>query len=130
LKAHHDKIVMGFFFYRKLRNYQASVSETQAGNSSPIVLLTLGEDMGLLTFLLLGLIAGVLARTLLPDGGGGLLSDIVLGIVGAFLGGWIFSQFGSAGVTGLNLYSILVALVGSIIVLAISRLFMRRRPVV
>jgi uncharacterized membrane protein YeaQ/YmgE (transglycosylase-associated protein family) len=85
--------------------------------------------MGLLAFLILGLIAGVLARTLLPDGGGGLLSDIVLGIVGAFLGGWIFNQFGQAGATGLNLYSILVSLVGAIIVLAIARAFMRTRTV-
>jgi uncharacterized membrane protein YeaQ/YmgE (transglycosylase-associated protein family) len=85
--------------------------------------------MGLLAFLILGLIAGVLARTLLPDGGGGFLSDIVLGIVGAFLGGWIFNQFGQAGATGLNLYSILVSLVGAIIVLGIARAFMRTRTV-
>jgi len=84
--------------------------------------------MDLLSFLIVGLIAGFLARVVVPDGTGGFLSDIVLGIVGAFLGGWIFRQFGAAGATGLNLYSIGVAFVGAIIVLLIARAFMRMRP--
>lgn len=55
----------------------------------------------------------------------GLLTNIVVGIVGAVLGGWLFNQFGSAGVTGFNVYSLLVAVVGAIILLVIVRAFRR-----
>ena len=55
----------------------------------------------------------------------GLVTNIVVGIVGAFLGGWLFQQFGSAGVTGFNFYSLLVAVVGAIVLLVIVRAFRR-----
>ena len=55
----------------------------------------------------------------------GLLTNFVVGIVGAVLGGWLFNQFGSAGVTGFNVYSLLVAVVGAIILLVIVRAFRR-----
>ena len=55
----------------------------------------------------------------------GLLTNIVVGVIGAFLGGWLFNQFGGLGVTGFNLYSLLVAVVGAIVLLVIVRLFSR-----
>jgi uncharacterized membrane protein YeaQ/YmgE (transglycosylase-associated protein family) len=57
--------------------------------------------------------------------GEGVVLDIILGIVGAVVGGWLFNTFGHVGVTGLNLYSILVAIVGAIIVLVIYHALVR-----
>ena len=53
--------------------------------------------------------------------------DILLGIVGAFVGGWLFTSFGRAGVTGLNLYSMFVAVIGSVVVLVLYHALSRRR---
>ncbi|MGA3023932.1 MAG: GlsB/YeaQ/YmgE family stress response membrane protein [Bryobacteraceae bacterium] len=75
--------------------------------------------MAWLTWIVLGLIAGFIASKIVNKRGEGLLLDILLGIVGAVVGGWVFSQFGAHGVTGLNLYSILVAVVGAVVVLLI-----------
>lgn len=75
--------------------------------------------MSILAWLVLGLIAGFLGSKVVNKRGEGMLLDIVLGIVGAVVGGWLFNMFGSAGVSGLNLYSLLVAVVGSIIVLVV-----------
>ncbi len=78
--------------------------------------------MGILTWIIIGLIAGALGKLIMPgDDPGGFIVTIILGIVGAFVGGFVFSLFGGAGVTGFNLGSILVATVGAIIVLAIYR---------
>lgn len=73
--------------------------------------------MSYLAWIVLGLIAGFIGSKLVNKSGEGLILDIVLGIIGAVVGGWLFGKFGQAGVTGLNLYSILVAVVGSVIVL-------------
>jgi uncharacterized membrane protein YeaQ/YmgE (transglycosylase-associated protein family) len=73
--------------------------------------------MSILAWIILGLIAGFVASKIVNKTGEGILMDIVLGIVGALLGGWIFSALGHAGVTGLNLYSVFVSIVGAIIVL-------------
>jgi uncharacterized membrane protein YeaQ/YmgE (transglycosylase-associated protein family) len=73
--------------------------------------------MSILAWALLGLIAGFIASKIVGGSGQGILLDIVLGIVGAVLGGYLFSAFGATGVTGFNLYSILVAVVGAAIVL-------------
>ena len=70
-------------------------------------------------WLVLGLISGFIASKIVNKTGEGLVMDIVLGIVGAFVGGWLFNQFGARGVTGLNLWSILVAVVGAVLVLVI-----------
>jgi uncharacterized membrane protein YeaQ/YmgE (transglycosylase-associated protein family) len=67
----------------------------------------------------LGLVAGFIASKLVNKSGEGLIVDIILGIVGAVLGGWLFNTFGMPGVTGLNLYSILVAVVGAALFLII-----------
>ena len=75
--------------------------------------------MSFLAWIVLGLIAGFLGSKIVNKQGEGMFRDIILGIIGALLGGWLFSKFGASGVTGLNLYSLLVAIVGSVIVLAV-----------
>ena len=82
--------------------------------------------MGILAWLLLGLIAGFIGSKLVNKSGEGLILDIVLGVVGAFVGGFIFSFFGHSGVTGLNLYSLLVAVIGAIVVLVVYHAVVRR----
>lgn len=73
--------------------------------------------MSILAWIVLGLIAGFIASKIVNGSGEGALLDIVLGIVGAVAGGWLFNTFGASGVTGLNLYSILVSVVGAVVVL-------------
>jgi uncharacterized membrane protein YeaQ/YmgE (transglycosylase-associated protein family) len=82
--------------------------------------------MSILAWCVLGLIAGFIASKLVNNRGEGLIVDILLGIVGAFLGGWLFNRFGMAGVTGVNLYSMLVAVVGAVIFLVIYHALFRR----
>jgi len=81
--------------------------------------------MSLLAWILLGLIAGFIASMVVKGTGQGVVMDIVLGIVGAVVGGWLFTTFGLAGVSGFNLYSLLVAVVGAALLLlayhAVSR---------
>jgi uncharacterized membrane protein YeaQ/YmgE (transglycosylase-associated protein family) len=73
--------------------------------------------MSFLAWIVLGLLAGFIGSKLVNKTGEGFVLDILLGIVGAVLGGFLFNQFGAAGVTGLNLYSLLVAVVGSVVFL-------------
>ena len=73
--------------------------------------------MGILAWIILGLIAGFIGSKLVNKTGEGLIMDIVLGVVGAVVGGFIFSLFGAGGVTGLNLYSRVVAVIGAVVVL-------------
>jgi len=73
--------------------------------------------MSFLAWVVLGLVAGFIGSKIVNKAGEGILLDIVLGIIGAVLGGWLFSTFGAAGVTGLNLYSLLVAVVGAVVIL-------------
>ena len=75
--------------------------------------------MSIIAWIVLGLIAGFIASKIVNKQGEGFILDIVLGIVGAMVGGWLFSAFGGVGVTGFNLWSILVAIVGAIVVLVI-----------
>ncbi len=75
--------------------------------------------MSILAWVILGLIAGFIGSKIVNKRGEGLLLDIVLGIVGAVVGGWVFSFFGASGVTGLNIYSLVVAVIGAIIVLVL-----------
>ena len=83
--------------------------------------------MGILGWLVLGLIAGFIASKLVNRSGGSLVLDLLLGVVGAFVGGFLFTRFGAAGVTGLNLYSILVAIIGAVVVLFIYHAIVGRR---
>ena len=79
--------------------------------------------MGILLFLLLGLIAGAIARWIIPgEGPGGIIGDLIVGVVGAFLGGWLYSLFGHAGITGFNLGSIVCAIIGAVVLLWIIRM--------
>ena len=71
--------------------------------------------MGILAWIILGILAGFIGSKIVNKSGEGLLLDLVLGIVGAVVGGWLFNTFGHVGVTGLNLYSLLVAVVGAIV---------------
>jgi uncharacterized membrane protein YeaQ/YmgE (transglycosylase-associated protein family) len=75
--------------------------------------------MNVLAWIVLGLIAGFIASMLVNKRGEGVLLDIVLGIVGAVAGGWLFRLFGSSGVTGFNLWSVMVAVVGAVVLLLI-----------
>jgi uncharacterized membrane protein YeaQ/YmgE (transglycosylase-associated protein family) len=84
--------------------------------------------MSILSWLIVGLVAGFLAKYVVPgEGPGGILGDIIIGIIGAFIGGWVFHQFGEPGVTGLTLWSILVAFVGAAILLFVIRALTGRR---
>jgi uncharacterized membrane protein YeaQ/YmgE (transglycosylase-associated protein family) len=83
--------------------------------------------MSFIAWIVLGLIAGFIASKIVNKSGEGLLLDIVLGIVGAVLGGWLFQTFGMPGVSGVNLYSILVAVVGAIVFLFIYHALVRGR---
>jgi uncharacterized membrane protein YeaQ/YmgE (transglycosylase-associated protein family) len=83
--------------------------------------------MSFIAWIVLGLISGFIASKIVNKSGDGIVVDILLGVVGAFLGGWLFNQFGMAGVTGLNLYSMLVAVVGAILFLVIYHALFRRR---
>ena len=75
--------------------------------------------MSILAWIILGLLAGFVGSKLVNKQGEGMFMDIVLGIVGAVVGGWLFNKFGAVGVTGLNLYSLLVAVVGAVVVLLV-----------
>lgn len=83
--------------------------------------------MSILAWIILGLVAGFIASKLVNRTGSGLIMDLLLGVVGAFVGGFLFTRFGAAGVTGLNLYSILVATIGAAIVLFIYHALISRR---
>jgi uncharacterized membrane protein YeaQ/YmgE (transglycosylase-associated protein family) len=83
--------------------------------------------MSILAWIVLGLIAGFIASKLVNKTGEGMLMDIILGVVGAVVGGWLFRTFGMPGVTGLNLYSLLVAVVGAAVFLIVYHALTRRR---
>ncbi len=83
--------------------------------------------MSILAWLVLGLIAGFIGSKIVNRSGEGLVLDIVLGVVGAVVGGFLFNTFGAAGVTGLNLYSLLVAVIGAVVVLVLYHMLFRRR---
>jgi len=80
--------------------------------------------MSFLSWVIVGIIAGWLAKMVIPgEGPRGVLGDLVIGIVGAIAGGWIFNYFGRPGATGVNIGSIVVAFVGAVVVLWLMRLF-------
>lgn len=83
--------------------------------------------MSFLTWIVLGLIAGFIGSKIVNRRGEGFFLDIILGIVGAVVGGWLFSALGGHPVSGFNVYSIFVAVIGSIVVLWIWHALVRRR---
>jgi len=84
--------------------------------------------MDILAWIVVGVIAGFLAKAVVPgEGPGGILGDLVVGVVGALLGGWIMNSFGKAGASGINLWSIFVAFLGAVVLLIILRAVTGRR---
>jgi uncharacterized membrane protein YeaQ/YmgE (transglycosylase-associated protein family) len=83
--------------------------------------------MSIIAWLVLGLIAGFIGSKIVNRTGEGLIMDIVLGVVGAFVGGFLFNMFGASGVSGLNIYSLVVAVIGAIVVLVLYHMIFRRR---
>ncbi len=82
--------------------------------------------MGIIGWIILGGLAGWVA-SMLSNEPGGLLKNIIVGVVGAFVGGFVFSIFGGSDVTGFNLYSFIVALVGALLLIFIMRMFTGRK---
>lgn len=80
--------------------------------------------MGIIWFLIVGLVAGWLAGVVVKGGGFGVLGDIVVGIIGALIGGWLFGAFGASAGGGL-IGSIIVAFIGAVILLFVVRLIKR-----
>jgi uncharacterized membrane protein YeaQ/YmgE (transglycosylase-associated protein family) len=83
--------------------------------------------MSIIAWIILGLIAGFVGSKIVNKRGEGLVRDILLGVIGAVVGGWLFHMFGAAGVTGLNLYSLLVAVIGAIVVLVLYHAIFGKR---
>ena len=83
--------------------------------------------MSILAWIVLGLLAGFIGSKIVNKSGEGFFLDIILGVVGALLGGWLFTMFGASGVTGLNLYSLFVAVIGAIVFLVLYHAIFRRR---
>jgi uncharacterized membrane protein YeaQ/YmgE (transglycosylase-associated protein family) len=82
--------------------------------------------MSILAWIVLGLIAGWIGSKIVNKRGEGLVMDIVLGVIGALVGGWLFNEVGHQGITGFNLYSMFVAVIGSVIVLLLYHAIVRR----
>jgi uncharacterized membrane protein YeaQ/YmgE (transglycosylase-associated protein family) len=75
--------------------------------------------VSILAWIVLGVVAGFIASKIINKSGEGLIRDLILGVIGAFVGGWIMERFGEAGVSGLNLYSLVVSVLGAIVVLVV-----------
>lgn len=84
--------------------------------------------MDILAWIVVGIVAGFLAKSVVPgEGPGGILGDLVVGVVGAVIGGWIMHSFGNAGATGINIWSIFVAFLGAVVLLFVLRAVTGRR---
>lgn len=83
--------------------------------------------MSIIGWIVLGLIAGFIASKIVNKTGSGIITDILLGVVGAVVGGFIFNQLGHTGVTGFNIYSMVVAVIGAVIVLVVYHMIVGRR---
>ena len=82
--------------------------------------------MSFLAWIILGLVAGFIGSKIVNKRGEGVFLDIILGIVGAIVGGFLFNMFGAHGVSGLNIYSLFVAVIGAIVVLWVYHAIVRR----
>ena len=83
--------------------------------------------MSIFAWIVLGLVSGFIASKIVNRTGEGMILDILLGIVGAVVGGWLFHLFGMPGVTGLNLYSMVIAVIGAAVFLIVYHALIRRR---
>ncbi len=86
--------------------------------------------MSIIAWVVFGLIAGFIASKIVNKQGEGFIVDMVLGIIGAVVGGFLFERFGQAGVTGFNIYSMFVAVIGAIVVLFIYHAITGRRTTI
>lgn len=84
--------------------------------------------VSILLWIVFGALAGWIA-SMIMGGVGGIGTDIILGIIGAIVGGWLMQQLGQSGVSGFNVYSLVVAVIGAIILIMIGRLFRRSTTV-
>jgi uncharacterized membrane protein YeaQ/YmgE (transglycosylase-associated protein family) len=75
--------------------------------------------MSFLAWIVLGLVAGFIGSKIVNKSGEGIVLDIVLGVIGAVVGGFLFNMFGASGVSGLNVYSLVVAVIGAVVVLVV-----------
>ena len=82
--------------------------------------------MGIISWIILGLIAGYIGSKIVDKQGQGFWLNMALGIVGALIGGFLFNLFGASGVSGLNIYSMIVAIIGSVVVLLVYNAVARR----
>ena len=85
--------------------------------------------MSIIAWIVLGLVAGFLASKAMNNSGSGVILDIVLGVVGAVVGGFLFHVIGAVGVDGFNLWSLFVAFIGAVVVLVVKHAIMGRRAV-
>ena len=83
--------------------------------------------MGIISWIILGLIAGYIGSKIVDKHGQGFWLNMALGIVGALVGGFLFDLFGASGVSGLNIYSMIVAIIGSVVVLLVYNAVAGRR---
>jgi len=84
--------------------------------------------VSILAWVVVGIIGGWLGKMIVPgEGPGGVLGDLIVGVIGAVVGGWIWNYFGHVGATGINIPSLVVAFVGSIVLLAIMRMVTGKR---
>ena len=83
--------------------------------------------MSIITWIVLGLVAGFIGSKIVNKSGEGVVLDIVLGIVGAVVGGFLFNAFGASGVTGFNIWSVFVAVIGAVAVLVVYHAIAGRR---
>jgi len=97
-------------FDKSLTTFRSEPERFRAGG--------VGEKrMSVIAWIILGLIAGFIGSKIVNKSGQGFLLDVALGVIGAVVGGFIFNFFGAAGVTGLNIYSLIVSVVGAVVVL-------------
>jgi uncharacterized membrane protein YeaQ/YmgE (transglycosylase-associated protein family) len=75
--------------------------------------------MNIIAWLVLGIVAGFIASKIVNKSGEGLIRDLILGVIGAVVGGWVMETFGKEGVSGLNIYSVVVAILGAVVVLVV-----------
>jgi uncharacterized membrane protein YeaQ/YmgE (transglycosylase-associated protein family) len=85
--------------------------------------------MSILGWIVLGLISGFIASKIVNKSGEGVVLDIILGVVGAIVGGYLFTLFGASGVTGVDIYSMFVAVVGAVVVLVAYHTITGRRAI-
>lgn len=84
--------------------------------------------MGIIIFLIFGIIVGAIARWIVPgEGPGGIVGDLIVGVLGSFIGGFIYGLFGHVGVTGFSIPSFVCAIIGAVVLLWIIRAFTGRR---